>query len=80
MDTFKLRSWDEYMYLQSDPHQISMGEREVRLDLLLENWLRFHMQGSLWWKSSGREWVLALGTVHEKEGQDGRRAKKRRKF
>jgi hypothetical protein len=50
--------------LTERPRQISMGEREVRLDLLLENWLRFHMQGSLWWKSRGREWVLALGTVH----------------
>ena len=68
------------MYLQSDPCH-AVGEREVRLDLLLENGLRFHMLRKLVVEIERKGMSLGMRySTQEKEGQDERRAKKKRKF
>ena len=61
-----LRSWDEYMYLQSDPREMLwVKERWDSIYCLKMGW-DFICKEKLWWKSSGREWVLAWGTVHRR--------------
>jgi hypothetical protein len=58
-----------------------VGEREVRLDLLLENGLRFHMQGKVVVEIERKGMSLGMRySTQEREGQDERRAKKKRKF
>jgi hypothetical protein len=57
-----------------------VGERGVRHDLLLENGLRFHMQGKVVVEIEQKGLGVGIRySTREKAGQDERRAKKRMK-